>query len=304
MTIEFASAIPTLFSQIDIKDPNASSGDLFEDYVEVFGAGSFTLPTKQASPTNQVTLKGPAQTPQFAERGQLQVPLATLLPHARAHRFLDGKQGSSDLIQLRITVDGSAFGSVSGAYKVETGKLRLAAIEASKRAEVTGLLAPSQFFEMTIHEGQSSQTAAIAASGVVTWGGGGTAPTAAQAPVGSYLKIGDEYYEFETAATTVTHRAVVAAAAYTIINVCEVIQPYEDAAREGQWASFKFDPAAPAAIATAQAIELHRPKIQWSDVACSVIGMDTGDFQSQAAATGNLTLLPTRRMALARASIF
>ena len=303
MTIEFASAIPTLFSRIDIKDPNASTDDLFEDYVEVFGAGSFTLPTKQASPSNQVTLTGTAQTPQFAERGQLQVPLATLLPHSRAHRFLDSKQGTSDLIQLRITVDGSNFGTVEDAYTVASSALRTALIASPKRAAVTGLLAPSQFFEMVLKPSAASVTAAITDVGAVTFAG--TAPTAAIAPVGSYIRIGDKGYKVTTAGGTTVEPpdSAVSATIYSIVNVCEVVQPTEDANTEGQWASFKFDPAAPGAI-TAQNITLRRPKIEWADVACSVLGMDTGDFQSQAAATGNLTLLPTRRMALARASIF
>ena len=299
MSIEFASAISTLFAELQVKDPAASTGDLFEDWVSVPGVGSITLPTNQANPNTQVTLQGTKQTGQFAERGQIQIPLSTLLPHSAVHEFFRAAAGTGKVINIQAVTKGEVLGEVAGAYGT-TANGRKATIVGDKKDEVLSLLEPGLYFEQRTYK-PSTGTAAISSAGAVTYTG--TVPTAAQAPVGAYLKIGGKAYRITTAGgTEVDHAASVNAAAYEIVNVCQVIQATPDDSGNA-WASFMFDPPAVGALTGAD-LKLHLPSLTYANIACTVSGYDDGDLQSQAAMTGSITLIPSRKLGAPAASIY
>ena len=307
MTIEFASAVPTLFASLQVKAPNAQAGDLFEDWVKVPGVGSITLPTNQSNPNTQVTLEGTKQTSQFAERGQIQVPLSTLLPHSEVHEFFRARQGTGEVINVRAQTQGQVIGTIPAAYKVLAGSLRTAVIEAAQRDLVLSLLEPAHHFEQTVFTPPAAGTAAISATGVVTFAPANSAPTPQQAPVGAYLKIGSNAYFITTAgaAAVVPPPAIVAAAAFTVVNVCQVIEATPGSGTdEGRWIDFMFDPAAPAPIAAAQELQLQLPALTYDNIACTVSGYDDGELPSQAAMTGSITLIPSRKLGRAGRSIY
>ena len=84
-----------------VRDPNAATGDVFEDYQRVPGAGSITLPDEAAPQNDIVTIDGSVGAAGFSGVGTATIPLPVLGQHP-AHRFLAVFRRSGDPIQVRI----------------------------------------------------------------------------------------------------------------------------------------------------------------------------------------------------------
>ena len=84
-----------------VKDPNAATGDVFETYQRVPGAGSITLPDEAAPQNDIVTIDGSVGAAGFSGVGTATIPLPVLGQHP-AHRFLAEKRRSGEAIQVRI----------------------------------------------------------------------------------------------------------------------------------------------------------------------------------------------------------
>ena len=84
-----------------VKDPNAATGDVFEDYQRIPGAGSITLPDEAAPQNDIVTIDGSVGAAGFSGVGSATIPLPVLGQHP-AHRFLAATRRSGAAIQVRI----------------------------------------------------------------------------------------------------------------------------------------------------------------------------------------------------------
>ena len=85
-----------------VKDPDASAGDLFADYVTLPGLGSFTMPAETGGVTETVTTDGPISAPQFKGVGTITGAVAGLTRDV-AHQFLE--QRSIDGLEIQVAID-------------------------------------------------------------------------------------------------------------------------------------------------------------------------------------------------------
>ena len=85
-----------------VRDPDASAGDLFADYVTMPGLGSFTMPAETGGVTETVTIDGPISAPQFKGVGTITGSVAGLTRDV-AHQFLE--QRSIDGREIQVAID-------------------------------------------------------------------------------------------------------------------------------------------------------------------------------------------------------
>ena len=84
-----------------VRDPDASAGDLFADYITMPGLGSFTMPAETGGVTETVTIDGPISAPQFKGVGTITGAIAGLTRDV-THQFLEQRSIDGREIQLAI----------------------------------------------------------------------------------------------------------------------------------------------------------------------------------------------------------
>ena len=97
-----AAGAPTIRAVLEVKDPNAASGDLLENYIDVPGVGAITLPAEESPTTDVTTLAGVATGTGFAGVGTIAVPLGTLLVAHPAHKLFASKRRDGGSVQVNI----------------------------------------------------------------------------------------------------------------------------------------------------------------------------------------------------------
>lgn len=246
-----------------VKDPQASPGDLFADYVTVPGLGSWTMPAETGSVTETAIMDGSIAAPQFKGVGTITGAMPALGAHV-SHQFLEQRSIDQRDIQVEIvkhavavtSIDlGGAAGNVVDARAADAGtpnRSDIAISKASDQLTVKQSVLWGHILAMSAEAATAAELASVTGA----------------SPVLAYTSKGADGTQW---------RGIVTVAA--------------------DGSMIRVAPAFVAAITTAnnkfRRINVRNPGKRWTDVLVKVNQYDQGDFQSGSNVGSNFTFTPS-----------